>query len=62
VTPRRLRLEFASWVARMQTPEVHQQAIRSLQKHMSNDVSQHFELAEDGSFTLDTMSMVAKPA
>lgn len=62
VTPRRLRLEFASWVARMQTPEIHQQAIRSLQKHMSNDVAQHFELAEDGSFTLDTMSMTAKPA
>jgi SAM-dependent methyltransferase len=61
VTPRRLRLDFTSWVARIQTPEVHQQAIRSLQQHMASDITQHFEIDADGSFTLDTMSMLAKP-
>jgi len=62
VTRRRLRLDFASWVARIQTPELHQQAIRSLQQRMASDITQHFEIAEDGSFTLDTMSIVATPA
>jgi ubiquinone/menaquinone biosynthesis C-methylase UbiE len=62
VTERKLRLDFASWVARIQTPELHQQAIRSLQQRMSSDIAEHFEFADDGSFTLDTMSIVAKPA
>jgi len=61
VTQRRLRLDFATWVARMQTPELHQQAIRSLQGYMSADVTRHFEIAADGSFTLDTMTILAKP-
>src|SRR5262249_43159294 len=54
-TRRKLRLEFSSWVARINTPDVHQQAIRSLMTMMSGDVASHYELAEDGSFTLDTM-------
>lgn len=61
VTRRRLRLDFATWVARMQTSELHQQAIRSLQSYMSSDVTRHFEIAADGSFTLDTMTILAKP-
>jgi hypothetical protein len=61
VTRRRLRLDFASWVARMQTPDLHQQAIRSLQGYMSGDVTRHFEIDADGSFTLDTATIVAKP-
>ena len=44
VTTRRLRLEFTSWVTRMQTPELHQQAIRSLQQRMPADIQQHFEI------------------
>ncbi|HVJ35901.1 MAG TPA: class I SAM-dependent methyltransferase [Terriglobia bacterium] len=61
VTTRRLRLEFTSWVTRMQTPELHQQAIRSLQQRMPADIQQHFEIGADGSFTLDTATIVAKP-
>ncbi len=61
VTRRRLRLDFASWVARMQTPEIHVQAIRSLQQRMSAEVARHFEIESDGSFTIDTMTMLAKP-
>lgn len=61
VTTRRLRLEFTSWVTRMQTPELHQQAIRSLQQRMPADIQQHFEIGADGSFTLDTATIVARP-
>jgi len=60
-TQRKLRLEFSSWVARINTPAIHREAIRSLMTMMSGDVATHFDLAADGSFTLDTMTMVAKP-
>jgi hypothetical protein len=45
----------------MQTPDLHQQAIRSLQGYMSGDVTRHFKIDADGSFTLDTATIVAKP-
>jgi SAM-dependent methyltransferase len=62
VTRRRLRLEFASWVARMRTPEVHVQAIRSLQARMPADVLAHFAVEPDGSFMLDTATIEARAA
>jgi len=37
-----VRLDFASWIARMRTPEIRAQAIRSLQAEMSSDVVTHF--------------------
>lgn len=61
VVQRRVRLEFASWISRMRTPEVRSQAIRSLQKEMSSDVVKHFAIEADGSFMLDTMSLEATP-
>lgn len=61
-TPRRVRLEFASWVARMRTPETHVQAIRSLQAKMSHDVTGYFGIEADGTFMLDTMTMEATAA
>lgn len=61
VTTRRLHLEFTSWVTRMQTPEIHRQAIRSLQQRMSDEIRQYFEIGEDGSFTIDTAVIQAKP-
>ncbi len=61
VTLRRLPLEFDSWVKRMRTPEIHVQAIRSLQARMSSEVTAHFDIQPDGSFTLDTMTMEAAP-
>jgi SAM-dependent methyltransferase len=51
----RLRLDFKSWIARMNTLPIHAQAIRSLQALMSEDVVRHFEIEADGSFTIDTM-------
>ncbi len=59
-TLRRLRLEFASWVARMATLELHIQAIRSLQSAMPRDVADYFALEADGSFTFDTMTIEAQ--
>lgn len=62
VTPRRLRLEFASWVKRIGAPQTHVAAIRSLQASAPLDVRRHFALEEDGSFTVDTLSLVVRPA
>jgi SAM-dependent methyltransferase len=56
---RRLRLEFASWIARMRPPEAHVAAIRSLQEGASADLRAHFALEPDGSFTVDTMTLAA---
>jgi ubiquinone/menaquinone biosynthesis C-methylase UbiE len=55
----RLRLEFASWIERMKTPEVRANAIRSLQSLAGREVSEHFEIESDGSFTVDTMLITA---
>lgn len=51
----RLELEFASWIARMQTPPVFVAAIRALQAAAPDEVRKHFAVKEDGSFALDTM-------
>ncbi|SMB96940.1 class I SAM-dependent methyltransferase [Deinococcus hopiensis] len=55
----RLRLEFASWIERMRTPDVHVAAIRSLQAGVAAEVSEYFELGDDGSFTVDTVLIAA---
>jgi ubiquinone/menaquinone biosynthesis C-methylase UbiE len=58
-TERRLRMEFASWIARMQTPPVRRDAIRSLQANASAAVATHFAIEPDGSFMLDTLALEA---
>jgi len=60
-TERRLRMEFASWIARMQTPPVRSAAIRSLQECASSPVADHFAIEADGSFMLDTLALEAEP-
>jgi len=62
VAPFRLRLDFSSWISRMNTPEAHVQAIRSLQQRAGADVSGHFAIEADGSFTIDTMLLRAEAA
>ena len=59
---RRLRLDFASWIRRMATPDVQVHAIRALQVAMASEVSRHFEIEADGSFTIDTMTLALSPA
>ena len=62
VIPYRLRLAFAAWVERMQTPPAHVTAIRALQQRAGSEVSGHFAFEADGSFTVDSMLMVARAA
>jgi SAM-dependent methyltransferase len=62
VTRYRRRLEFASWIARMHTPEVHVAAIRSLQARAAAEVRDYFEIEADGSFTVDTVLIAAHAA
>ena len=59
ITLFRLRLEFSSWIKRMNTPVIHVQAIRSLQERADAEVRSHFAMEADGSFTLDTMLLNA---
>jgi SAM-dependent methyltransferase len=59
VTQRKLRLDFASWIARIDTPEPHVAAIRSLQTMMAEDVRTYFEIEADGSFSIDTATFEA---
>ena len=56
----RVPLDFTSWVQRMRTPEIHIAAIRSLEQRMAAEVTAHFDIREDGSFTLDTMTIEAE--
>ncbi|MGO9741617.1 MAG: class I SAM-dependent methyltransferase [Roseiarcus sp.] len=58
----RIRLDFASWVARMNTPDVHVAAIRSLQQRAPAEVIERFGIEADGSFMLDTALFVATRA
>ena len=57
VATHRLPLDFTSWIARMSTPEIHAQAIRSLQSHVAEEVRAYFEIKADGSFTIDVMTL-----
>lgn len=52
-TAYRVRLEFASWIARMRTPQPHVAAIRSLQAAVSDEVRAYFGIDAQGSFDLD---------
>ena len=62
VTPRRLRLDFASWVARLSTPPLHVQALRALHARMPAEIAAYFALESDGSFTIDTLTIEAHAA
>lgn len=58
----RLPLAFASWVERINTPMAHRPALLSLQTGAAPEVKAHFDIMPDGSFTLDTMLMLARRA
>lgn len=55
----RLRMHFAVWTERMQTPKVQREAIRALQRAMSETVTRYFDIGADGSFDLDTVYIEA---
>ena len=56
----RLPIEFASWVARMRTPEPRVVAIRSLWDGAPDEVRQYFDVQPDGSFKLDALMIEAR--
>jgi SAM-dependent methyltransferase len=56
----RIRLEFASWVARMNTPPTFVAAIRALQAKADAEVARYFAIADDGAFSIDTMLLLAE--
>ncbi|ACO33491.1 MULTISPECIES: class I SAM-dependent methyltransferase [Acidobacterium] len=58
----RLPLEFASWVARIGTPEPRIAAIRTLWAAAPAEVREHYALAPDGSFQLAVARIEAIPA
>ncbi|WP_375455795.1 class I SAM-dependent methyltransferase [uncultured Methylobacterium sp.] len=60
VTPGRLRMDFASWIARMRSPVPHVAAIRSLQAAAPDAVQRHFGIEADGSFWLDAVLIEAR--
>jgi ubiquinone/menaquinone biosynthesis C-methylase UbiE len=59
VTSRRLRMEFASWIARMRTPAHFAEAIRKLQEAAPAEVRRHYAIEADGSFTIDAVTLTA---
>jgi hypothetical protein len=58
----RVRLVFQTWVERMATPQVQVDAIRALQRAMSEGVTRRFEVGPDGSFTIDVAVFEAAKA
>ena len=59
ITVRRLRMEFSAWISRTRTPASHAAAIRSLQDRAPAVVRDHFVIGPDGSFDLETATLVA---
>ncbi len=62
VSPYRVRLDFATWIERMRTPQLQADAIRALQRAMSESVVRHYEIGADGSFILDVALFRAEKA
>jgi SAM-dependent methyltransferase len=56
----RLPMAFDSWVARMRTPEVRVEAIRSLWRGAPDEVREYFAVQPDNSFMLDVLMVEAR--
>lgn len=55
----RRRMEFASWIARTQTPPWAETAITKLQTSAPPEIRTHFAITADGSFDLDVLCLAA---
>ena len=62
ITARKLRMEFPVWIARTRTSPEHAGVIRSLQAGAPAIVRDHFAIAADGSFDLDTAAIATRAA
>ena len=56
-----LPMEFATWVARMRTPELRVNAIRDVLARAAEEARLHFAVQPDGSFNLDVAWMKTQP-
>lgn len=56
-----LQMEFATWVARMRTPQLRANAIRDVLASAAEEARQHFQMQPDGSFNLDVAWMQTRP-
>jgi SAM-dependent methyltransferase len=59
LTARRLRMEFAVWVARTRTPADRIAALLAVQRDAPPQVQRHFQIEQDGSWTLDALTFEA---
>jgi ubiquinone/menaquinone biosynthesis C-methylase UbiE len=53
----RVGLQFQAWTLRMNTPAAQVSAIRALQRAAPQEVLRHFDLQDDGTFTVDSLLM-----
>jgi SAM-dependent methyltransferase len=60
LAPRRLRIEFATWIARTRTPALHADAIRSFQNAAPEEVRRRLGFEADGTWQLDTLQIEAR--
>jgi len=60
IASRRLRIEFASWIARTRTPAPLAEAVRTLQENAPKEVRDYFAIEPDGSFLLTAVTFEAR--
>ena len=61
ITLRTLCMEFATWIARTRTPPTHAETIRSLQAGAPPLMRDHFAIGADGTFDLQSATVVVIP-
>ncbi len=62
LTVRTLRMDFPVWIARTKTPALQAEAIRALQAGASRAVRDHFAIAPDGSFDIQSATFRVRAA
>ncbi len=62
ITVRTLWMDFPVWTARTRTPAAHVDAIRSLQVVCPANVREHFAIAENGSFDIESATFELRAA
>jgi ubiquinone/menaquinone biosynthesis C-methylase UbiE len=56
----KLPLDFKAWVERMKTPVLFVDAIQALMRNVPQEVRNHFQIAHDGSFVLESVLIEAR--
>ena len=56
----KIPIDFKSWVQRMRTPPLHVSALSSLLKNAPREVRDYYQIADDGSFSQDSILIEAQ--